>query len=426
MRTFAQSALTVSLAAGLLGGCGGSQPLISAPSAVPQSREIAPTRILAHHSAPGSSYQVLYSFAGSPDGAFSVAGLIYLDGTLYGTTSEGGTAGLGTIFSLGTSGKEQVLHSFQGTGAGDGARPEANLIDVNGVLYGTSAKGGASDHGTVFSISTTGAERVLYKFRDRSDGYRPVGGLIDVNGTLYGTTRDGGDGSACKGGCGTAFSISTSGDEHVLHSFGSGSDGKNPGAGLIEVGRRLYGVTSVGGSHGYGTVFSISTTGKEKVLYSFGPLPDGRLPEAGLIDVDGTLYGTTYAGGTYDSCGSCNSGGTVFSISKSGREHVLHSFGGSDGYWPLASLIDVNGTLYGTTSGSIASGCGRSCGTVFSITPGGTETVLHNFTGSPDGRWPAANLTNVNGTLYGTTQLGGDSNSYRCPAGCGTVFSLTP
>ncbi len=330
-------ALAVGAASALLAACGGSEPTPTSLEALPRIGTDT------------SSFQVLYSFGvASSDGREPFAGLINVNGTLYSTTADGGPIGGGTVFSIGTAGTEQVLFSFGGTVRSDGAHPLASLIDVNGTLYGTTESGGTQRHGTVFSISTSGKERVLHGFGHIPDGAHPFGSLTNVGGTLYGTTERGG--AYSKGG--TVFSVSTSGKERVLHSFGSDSDGRAPFAGLIEMEGRLYGTTSSGGKFGCGTVFSISTTGKEKVLYSFGSLPDGRLPRASLINVNGTLYGTTYEGGAY---GSPLSGGdgTVFSISKTGKEHVLHSFGsGSDDGNPRASLIDVNGTLYGTTSGA--------------------------------------------------------------------------
>jgi uncharacterized repeat protein (TIGR03803 family) len=126
--------------------------------------------------------------------------------------------------------------------------------------------------------------------------------------------------------------------------------------------------------------------------------------------VNGTLYGTTSGGGanTYY--------GTAFSITKSGTETVLHSFGGSrDGAAPWG-LINVKGVLYGTTE---FGGGANSGGTVFSITTSGTETVLYSFKGGPgDGEWPYAGLLEVNGTFYGTTSYGG-ANYF------GTVFKLS-
>ena len=426
--SFSRCLLGICAATAMLEGCGGSQQPIGT-GVMPERHTVEQARVVVRRiRAPQSSYQLLYSFgvgssSGEDPARDPAAGVIDVNGTLYGTTANGGPLGGGTVFSISTTGAEQMLYSFGGTVRSDGRSPLANLIDVNGTLYGTTESGGTQRHGTVFSISTTGRENVLFSFGHLRDGAHPFGSLINVAGTLYGTTERGGAHS--KGG--TVFSVSTSGKERVLHSFGSGSDGRAPFAGLIEVGRRLYGTTSSGGKYGYGTVFSISTTGKEKVLYSFASLPDGRLPRASLINVSGTLYGTTYGGGTF---GSQLSGGdgTVFSISKTGKEHVLHSFGSSsDGGHPRARLISVNGTLYGTTYGaSISAGCGSGCGTVFSITPAGTETVLHNFSGHPDGRSPLANLIDVNGTLYGTTQLGGEGPCGSSSVGCGTVFTLTP
>jgi uncharacterized repeat protein (TIGR03803 family) len=153
----------------------------------------------------------------------------------------------------------------------------------------------------------------------------------------------------------------------MLHSFGGDSDGSHPTAGLVDVNGTLYGTTTEGGAYGDGTVFSISTSGTENVLYSFGKGSDGQDPEAALISVNGTFYGTTNSGGVAGD-------GTVFSLRPSTRkEHVLHSFGeGTDGKNPASSMVDFNGTLYGTTplGGSGAhGGCDydNPCGTVFAL-----------------------------------------------------------
>ncbi len=415
-------ALAMGAAAAMLAACGASQPPLGAPGAMPQVSALS-ARINS------TNYKVVYSFGAPPDGSDPQASLINVSGTLYGTTSGGGSyscsslkySGCGTVFSITPGGTEHVLHSFGGHP--DGAFPLASLIDVKGMLYGTTAAGGSacygsyySSCGTVFSISPSGAETVFHRFAGFPDGASPFAGLIELKGTLYGTTYSGG--STCYspyGGCGTVFSIATSGTEGVLHSFRGHRDGAYPFAGLIAVNGRLYG-TTFGGTHYHGTVFNVTMGGAEKVLHGFGAGSDGIHPRAGLIDVGGTLYGTTTAGGAY-SCGSpptkC---GTVFSITPRGIEKVLYSFaGGSDGANPEASLIVVKGRLYGTTE----SGGAYRAGTVFSITPGGTEKVLHTFGGGTDGRFPSAGLIDVGGMLYGTTGAGGTS-------GNGTVFALTP
>jgi uncharacterized repeat protein (TIGR03803 family) len=366
---------------------------------------------------PSSGYKSLYNFGKGSDGRNPKAALIDVNGALYGTTYKGGVNGDGTVFSMSTTGTEKVLYSFQG--GSDGANPSASLLAVKGVLFGTTEYGGGKiDGGTAFKISTGGREKVLHSFGPVPDGLNPVASLIDVKGTLYGTTYQGGDDSSCFDNCGTVYSISMNGKEKMLHSFAAYADGISPLANLIDVKGILYGTTEAGignpGSNtGFGTVFSVSTTGTENVLYSF-PYSNGSYLAAGLINVNGTLYSTTLGGGVY---GSTYGDGTAFSITTSGSLTTLHSFGsGTDGIYPYAPLLNVKGTLYGTTSAGGAYGKGI----IFSMSrTGADEKVLHSFGHSHDGSTPLAGLIDVNGTLYGTTSAGGKH-------GDGTVFALTP
>lgn len=417
-------ALSSCVAAAILTGCGGSQPPIGTPGATPQPPVIAPHSTMGYHSrATSSSYKVVYRFAGGADGRRPQASLIAVNGTLYGTTVDGGAYceesdgdGCGTVFSVTTAGTEKVLHSF-GNGT-DGIAPTSSLIDVNGTLYGTTAFGGGycvadgtTGCGTVFSVAPTDTEQVLYRFGGGSDGAVPYAGLIDVKGALYGTTAYGGDVTS-RTGLGTVFKIGKNGEEQVLHNFGF-SDGWHPEASLIDVNGVLYGTTDQGGKRdGDGTVFSITAKGAEQVLHSFRRRA-GR-PLAALVDVAGKLYGTTEFGGKFDD-------GVVFEIGNDGKMKPLHTFGGgSDGVNPTAALIDVNGTLYGTT----VLGGAYGYGTVFSITPEGTEQVLYSFAGYPsDGENPWGGLVEVNGTLYGTTSFGGTFTAYDS---YGTVFAFKP
>ncbi|MGB8908923.1 MAG: choice-of-anchor tandem repeat GloVer-containing protein [Candidatus Cybelea sp.] len=416
MRTLACYVVSFGAIAALLAGCGGSQPPIGAPGVMRQTHALGAR-------GKSTNYKVLYRFRGKPDASLPYASLIDVDGTLYGTTEKGGTANRGVIFSITQNGTEKVLYSVKK--APDGALPAAAVIDVKGTLYGTTLAGGSyrysyySDAGTVFSVTTSGAEKVLHSFGHRNDGVQPVASLFDGSQRLYGTTRIGG-----KHNCGTVFSITTSGSERLRYSFAGGADGCAPVAGLIDVGGTLYGTTSRGGAYsvcagggGCGTVFSVTKSGTEKVLHSFGYGTDGGIPRAGLIDVDGTLYGTTSSGGT-------NGNGTVFSITTSGSEKVVYSFGGdTDGSNPTAGLIDVGGTLYGTT----ANGGSAGFGTVFSISTSGAKTVLHDFTGGANGANPSASLLDVAGVLYGTTARGGrHKGDCHTSLGCGTVFALSP
>ncbi|MGA9946025.1 MAG: choice-of-anchor tandem repeat GloVer-containing protein, partial [Candidatus Cybelea sp.] len=238
--------------------------------------------------------------------------------------------------------------------------------------------------------------KAIYSFGSVPDAQGPVAGLIDVGGVLYGTTSSGGANNCSGVGCGAVFAITTSGKESVLYSFAGGSDGAKPLAALTNVGDKLYGTTQMGGQSGYGTVFKVTTSGKEKVLHSFGGGSDGVYPVADLINVRGTLYGTTRFGGS-------GNAGTVFKITTSGKEKVLYTFGSrtGDGEDPYAGLIDVGGTLYGTTEIGGANNCsGVGCGTVFAITTSGKERVLYSFAGGSDGDFPLAGLINVGGMLY--------------------------
>jgi uncharacterized repeat protein (TIGR03803 family) len=393
-------ALSLSAAAALLAGCGESQPPLSVSPAAS-----TPQQSLASH-----AYNILHEFGNSAgDGTNPYAGLIVVKGTLYGTTLSGGSNDSGTVFAVTETGEETVLHSFGASG--DGSGPAARLLDVNGTLYGTTTVGGANNSGTVFSITRGGKEKVLYSFPySGNGGALPFAGLIDVNGTLYGTTYQGGAVTCGNAGCGTVFSITTSGTEHLLYSFGKRpNDGEYPQAALLDVSGTLYGTTLQGGKYGRGTVFIISTTGKERVLYSFGAsgYHDGTDPSSALIDAGGALYGTTEKGGD-------GASGTVFSTTKFGRENLVYSFNGSDGSQPIAGLIDVRGVLYGTTfMGGV-----KNVGAVFSVTTSGEENVLHSFRAG-HGENPYAGLVEADGTLYGTTY----GSIYEH---LGNVFSLTP
>jgi uncharacterized repeat protein (TIGR03803 family) len=424
---FGRLAVGASIAAVLFAGCGESQPPIGAQNIVQPERETS-----------GWSHSVVYEFRGE-SGSHPQGGLLDVAGTLYGTTYSGGEYKQGTVYALSPSGTHTVLHSFGGS-ASDGSHPLSRLIDVDGTLYGTSEYGGASGAGTVYSVSPSGSEKVLYDFKGGTggDGSRPMSGLIDVNGTLYGTTVAGGDlycGSVFGPGCGTVYSITTSGSETVLYRFGTDPDGALPFAGLLNVNGTLYGTTSNGGDFGAGTVFSVSTSGSEKVLYRFEGGTDGAQPSTNLIDVKGKLYGTTtYGGGT-----GCNGGvgqlgcGVVYSISTKGTEKVLHRFcvdSDSDAANPGGGvLIDEHGTLFGTASGNGICADGQvGPGTIYSVTTAGAESLLYVFTmkSAASGLQPTSGVTDVNGVLYGETFWGGrgcrrGKDGYT---GCGTVFKL--
>jgi uncharacterized repeat protein (TIGR03803 family) len=347
---------------------------------------------------PKVSFQLLYSFEGSPDAATPKAGLVEFGEKFYGTTAGGGTENQGAVFELTPSRAERVLHSFSNKN-GDGFHPQGALVALGGVLYGTTTDGGANGAGTVYQIKTDGTEKVIYSFT-AATGAAPLGDLVAVPGVLCGTTSRGG--SSDKG---TVYCVTLDGRQHVLlHNFAGGADGADPRAGLLYEDRHLYGTTFRGGALDKGTIFDIADK-VERVLYSFkGDPSDGARPEAALTALGGVLYGTTARGGF----------GTLFSCTKQGDESLLHRFTMDQGTYPVAKPTAVNGVLYGTTSdGGITSD-----GTVYELAPGKSLRVLYKFK-NEDGSKPLGALIPSGNALYGTTAAGGKHNR-------GTVFAITP
>lgn len=418
--------LTLTIACLLLAGCARPLPFPSQPGGDSPAISTGVHSVRHEYSKPPQppkSYKVLYSFKGSPDGAYA-HGLAALDGNLYGTTAEGGKYNGGTFIAITPTGAERVLYSFH-KGTRDGWTPNGPLIERNGTFYGTTENGGTDyGNGTVFSVTKSGVERVLYRFKGGLDGANPMSGLTEINGRLYGTTPFGGG----SYNVGTVFSVSYGGQESVLFRF-TPRVGEEP-QGLVAMNGELYGTTLYGGvgngGTGWGTVFEISPSGGERTLYDFNgnSYDDGAFPEGKLIAWDDDLYGTTTVGGGSD---KCNLGcGTVYKIDPSGTETVLFAFQKrQEGFFPTSRLLRANSILYGTTANGGDLFCYQKsykaggCGTAFALSFGG-ETVLHRFRGEPgDGKTPIAGLTALGDALYGTTASGGANDK-------GTVFKIVP
>ena len=350
---------------------------------------------------------VLYSFSNPHNGGLPSAGVIRdPSGNLYGTTWLGGAYGWGTVFELTSLGKEKVLCSF--TGKRDGGSPViTNLVrDSSGNLYGTTDGGGAHLNGTVFKVTPSGNEVVLYSFGAKAnDGGFPGDLITDASGNFYGATAFGG-----SWGFGTVFEILTHGNETILYNFtGINGDGGEPDGGLVrDSAGNLYGTTYSGGYLNQGTIFKLEPNGAETILHTFLGGADGSYPYGLIADAAGNLYGTT--GGA--------SAGTVFKVDPSGTMTVLFTFDGTNGRYPSGRLtLDSIGNLYGTTS----QGGSSPRGNVFKLDPAGNETVLYSFTGGKDGEYPNADplVMDSAGNLYGATQQGGTF-------GHGVVFKLKP
>jgi uncharacterized repeat protein (TIGR03803 family) len=407
-------------------------------------------------SAAAQTESVLISFTASdPIGAGPYGGVIKDSvGNLYGTTEGGGANGLGTVYQLappavaGGAWTLNVLYNF--TGSADGGVPLSTLVfDSAGNLYGTAYRDGSPTFkgGVVFELSPPAVSggawtyTVLYTFGNSgsSDGANPWGNLIfDSAGNLYGVTFGGGSGSKTfcgTVGCGIAYELSPPSvaggawTENVVYNFApTGSpDGFTPNGVLFGAGGVLYGTASQGGLHGVGTFFRLTPPSgsggpwTERNLYHFGgSASDAAGPNVLTAGAGGVLFGTSEHGGS-------TGAGTVFELKHSSSggwtESVLYSFlAGSDGETPVGGVtLGGAGNLFGTT----LAGGNKSQGTVFRLKPpavsGGawTKTILHNFTNSPDGSGPFANLLLSNGTLFGTTETGG-------PSLAGVVFSVVP
>ena len=312
------------------------------------------------------------NFQFNPLGEYPESGLIEdSKGDLFGTTEDGGADGDGTVFEvLAGSGVITTLASFDGT---NGAFPIGGLVeDKSGDLFGTTSEGGAYGDGTVFEVlSGSGVITTLASF-DGTNGSEPLGSLVlDSSGNLFGTTEDGG-----ADGYGTVFEVQAgSGTITTLASFDD-ANGYGPAGGLVDDSSgNLFGTTFGGGADDDGTVFEVQAgSGAITTLASFDDT-NGANPVAGLVDdSSGDLFGTTENGGTDDD-------GTVFEVQAgSGTITTLASFDYANGYGPAGGLVlDSSGDLFGTTSGGGAHGLGS----VFEVQAGsGTITTLASFNGT--------------------------------------------
>ncbi len=269
----------------------------------------------------------LWSFSGGLDGAHPMGPLMFDTwGALYGVTLHGGLASGGTVFKLtapvsGQSAwRKTVLWNF--AGGADGAVPQGGLVfDHHGALYGTTAQGGVAGVGTVYQLTppeeglTKWRKTVLYGFRGVSagqlvgDGAYPYGSLVfDTEGSLYGTTSQGG--FAPNGiGEGTVYRLTPPPDgqkewtappwlETTLHIFSpvETHHGYALGGLIFDTQGSLYGTTA--GDVNDGTVFKLSPPSQGQTTWSLAVYGTDGVPNGGLIfGSRGAIYGTTFTGG---------------------------------------------------------------------------------------------------------------------------------
>jgi uncharacterized repeat protein (TIGR03803 family) len=367
----------------------------------------APAALLLICAANAQTYSVLHSFAGGSDGGSPYFSGVILDpqGNLYGSTS------FGSLYKISSAGAYSVTYDFS-CGTTTGAAPTGTLLrDTVGNLYGNNGPS-CGNNGSVFEFDAAGNETTFYTFSASVDAPFADNLIEDAEDNLYGTTYLG------SGNYGQVFKVDAAGSFTAIYTFDVYSNGAYPVGGVLsDALGNLYGAASDGGAYGGGAIFKIDTAGNESVLYSLSSVADGSTPNGGLMmDAQGNLYGTAFLNGG-SACGYEYGCGTVFKLSPSGQFTVLYAFGqhANDGYSPNGNLImDAEGNLYGTTY----RGGAFSHGTIFELSPTGTETVLHSFNESTDGSEPTVGVaTDPQGNLYGTTQNGGTG-------GFGTVFKL--
>jgi uncharacterized repeat protein (TIGR03803 family) len=335
------------------------------------------------------------------------------DTNLYGTASIGGQYNRGIVYKLGPTGKLIWQYNFcKLAGCPDGSDPMAALEQApGGLLFGLTKSGGSNLVGESFAISSTGTLTRLSSFGDGSvDGAQPDSPMVAaIDGWEWGTAMFGGN----NGNYGVIFQqeLANNGRRSIMYNFCNKpgcTDGYFPEGPLVQASDgKIYGTTNSGGLWGGGTLFRWDPASLTlSTLHHFCALPscaDGTYPMSGVIQgKDGNFYGVASSSGVTP---SGPGKGTIFKISPAGSTTVLHTFSGPDGATPVGIVQSSNGIIYGMTEG----GGNHNLGTLFKITTGGVFTKLHDFTGGDfDGSLPhSAPMQRTDGNIYGTTRSGG-------------------
>jgi uncharacterized repeat protein (TIGR03803 family) len=308
-----------------------------------------------------------------------------------------------------SSGKEvTVLYSFGETSTAPQYPQGVIAQGRDGNLYSTTPYGGSTDDGTVYKITPAGELTVLYELTT----CRGASGLtLGTDGSFYGT-------STCDGnGYGSAFRVTPDGKLTTLYDFSGQNYDAYPFAPPIQASDgNFYGTTDGDFVGNGGTVYRMTPSGRETTLFTFDRT-DGAGPGDPLIQAtDGNFYGTTQQGGASGRCEQYGCG-TVFKVTPKGTEAVLHSFNvqNFDCYYPVAPVVEGgDGNLYGT----VPYGGPNGYGCVFRISRAGKYAILHSFN-LTDGLNPGPLLLATDGNFYGTTGGGGQSDA-------GTIYKITP
>lgn len=318
------------------------------------------------------------------------------DGNFYGTATDGGSLGYGTIFKITPSGTVTVMANFDNSTTGK--KPYSIMRADDGNFYGTTLEAPAVGESTAFKMTPEGTLTTMATFNSTT-GYKSTGVIQGSDGFLYGTCNIGGTGG---GGNGSFFKLTTAGTLTTLSTNFNSPRGIQPFDTLVQAGDgNFYGTTYYGGSSNQGSVYKVTSAGSLTTIRSLATATSGTAPRAGLVlGSDGDLYGATEYGGT-------SGGGTLFKITTAGTLTTLVHFNGTNGTRPQAPPIQgSDGNFFGTTPYSTGLG-GTVVGTLFTMTPAGTLTTLLTF---PSGQTSGRLLQGSDGSFYGTTDLGGTSD----------------
>ncbi|HEV3059053.1 MAG TPA: choice-of-anchor tandem repeat GloVer-containing protein, partial [Vicinamibacterales bacterium] len=323
---------------------------------------------------PAGDYTLLHQLSNGEGPVVSDL-ILSTDGTLWGTSPQGGVFGGGSVFRMTLTGTLTTVAALPAWG-NDGAEPNGTLVSPgNGDLYGTTSRGGPFNQGTIFRTTRTGSLTTLYTFLGLGDGGTPQGLVLGPEGAMYGTTRHSASVNYYRPAIwGTFFRIAPSGALVTLHVFRRAEEGYSPGPVILARDGFFYGRTEI-------AAFRMSTDGVLTVLHTFGPA-DGLagLDTTSLLQAaDGNLYGTTTQ---YTCCGDPPSHyGSVFRMTLDGRVTALHTFAyvASDAGWPGALVQGLDGMIYGAISG------GGAGARIFTISPSGAFALQPALSGALSG-----------------------------------------
>lgn len=332
---------------------------------------------------------------------FPYGSLIDVSGVLYGTTSANGQNGFGSIFKINPDGTDySTLHYFSG---GDGSYPFGSLISDGTYLYGMTTE----FNGSIFRIKLDGSDfNTLLNF-DGTNGAYPCTSLVSDGTFFYGTTRRGGSNNQ-----GVIFKILPDGTGFTKLLDFDGTNAGIPAGDLLLDGSTLFGYTSSGGSAGNGTIFKIQTDGSgyTKLLDFTNSTGFPYYSYGSLIKVGSELMGMTSSGGI--------GFGTIFKIQQDGTNFTKILDFIADGLTPLGGLSFDGTFLYGTTDGGAYVTPYEDGGTIFKIKPDGTGYQnLQNVPETQNGTTPSGSLLRVGSTLYGFSHADGINTN-------GSIFRL--